>query len=136
MRSGARVFNMRKRAALLLVVVAVLAYAGYKMQTAKVAQDRQAEREAVLRGQLATMRAAIKRFREEKKRPPHSLDELTPNYLRRIPVDPMTESFTTWRLTTEETVQPNADFSTSTTPKTETYVLDVHSGAGAPYSDW
>jgi general secretion pathway protein G len=135
-RPGALVFTMRKRAALLLVVLAGLGYAAYRMQTARVAQDRQAEREAALRGQLATMRAAIKRFREEKKRPPHSLDELTPNYLRRIPTDPMTESFTTWRLTTEETVQPNADFTTSTAPKADTYVLDVHSGAGAPYSDW
>ena len=64
------------------------------------------------------------------KRYPKSLQELVPKYIRTIPKDPITGSDTTWRVTTEETVQPNNDFvSGAAAPNTEKYIVDVHSGA-------
>ncbi|HEX8169155.1 MAG TPA: type II secretion system protein G [Thermoanaerobaculia bacterium] len=92
-------------------------------------------REAKLRAQLTEMRAAIARFQKDNGRRPHSLQELVPRYLRAIPEDPFTNSNATWRVDTEEEVQPSADFTTSAT-RTEVFVLDVHSGAGKPYSDY
>ena len=138
MRSGALVFTMRRSAALLLVSLTVLAYAGYRVHEAREAQERQrqADRQAALRDNLLQMRKAIGRYHEKNGRYPRSLAELVPDYLRRIPVDPLTGSDKTWRVSTEETVVPAADFTTATIAKTETYVIDVHSGAGAPYSDW
>ena len=78
--------------------------------------------------QVAQMRAAIKAFQADNGRYPRSLEELVPKYLPAIPVDPATKSSTTWRVTTEDVVQPSEDF-TGSTPKTESYVVDVHSGA-------
>jgi hypothetical protein len=88
-----------------------------------------------LRDILPPMRAAIEKFHHDNGRYPHSLNELVPKYLRRVPVDPMTKSATTWRFDTEETVTPSADFTTATATS-ETVITDVHSGAGKPYSDF
>ena len=99
------------------------------------AQQERAKSEEALKAQLAEMRGAIKAFHRDNGRYPQSLEELMPEYLRRIPADPMTNSPETWRLTTEEIVPQNADFTTAAAT-TQTYVLDVHSGAGAPYSNW
>lgn len=127
---------MRKGAiiAIALLVVGGAIYQRQRMIEATHAREKSA-REAALRDDLAVMRNAIARFHKDNQRYPHSLEELVPNYLRRIPVDPLTNSAQTWRLTTEETVQPSADFTTSTAA-TESYIIDVHSGAGAPYSSW
>jgi general secretion pathway protein G len=135
-RPGALVPDMRRGAALLLVSLAALGYAGSRMYEVQQDRHREAGRPAALKDSLFQMRKAIDNFRERNGRYPHSLDELVPNYLRSIPVDPFTESTRTWRVTTEETVVPAADFTTATAAQPETYVIDVHSGAGAPYSDW
>ena len=89
-------------------------------------------KEATLRQDLQVMRDAIDKFHGDKGRYPASLDELvSERYLRRVPVDPITETDTTWR-----TVQPPADAQA----KGELY--DVKSGAegnardGRPYADW
>ncbi|HEX8619578.1 MAG TPA: hypothetical protein VF911_18505 [Thermoanaerobaculia bacterium] len=86
---------------------------------------------------LATMRAAIEAFRKENGRYPRTLDELVPKYLPSIPADPATGLATTWRTVTEETVQPSADFTTNTnTAASDSVIIDVRSGAGAPYSNY
>ena len=70
------------------------------------------------------MRIAIDNFFADKRRYPATLDELVPNYLRRIPTDPITNETTSW------IVEPSG-------PE----VTDVHSGApgktcnGVSYSD-
>jgi general secretion pathway protein G len=84
--------------------------------------------------QLARMRAAIAAFKSDNGRYPRTLDELAPKYLPAIPVDPATKSNKTWRVITEDVVQPSQDF-TGSTPKTESYVIDVQSGA-AGYSSY
>jgi len=89
-------------------------------------------KEATLRQDLQVMRDAIDKFHGDKGRYPSSLDELvSERYLRNVPVDPITETGTTWR-----TVPPPADAQ----DKGELY--DVKSGAegnardGRPYADW
>lgn len=94
--------------------------------------------EAALKENLTQMRKAIDNFYADHQRYPATLDELVPNYLRRIPADPMTGSATTWRVIAEETVQPNADFTTATTGTAQVQpgIVDVRSGAGRPYSEY
>lgn len=88
-----------------------------------------AERDAALKQTLTSMRTAIARFHQDNGRYPKSIDKLVPKYLRKIPNDPFTHSSTTWRVTTEETVQPSSDFQTDTVAAPTAVVIDVHSTA-------
>lgn len=65
-----------------------------------------------LKETLFNMRKAIDNFYDDKGRYPKDLRELVPNYVRRIPPDPITKRTDTW-ITTGE---PSG-------------VFDVHSGA-------
>jgi len=85
-------------------------------------------KEVVLMQSLATIRDAIDKHYGDTGRYPDSLQELVDKrYLRSMPVDPITESTTTWELV------PPAD-------STKGGVYDVHSGApgttseGKPFS--
>ena len=87
-------------------------------------------KEAVLRENLYQMREAISRYRADKGRYPETLEALaTDKYLRKVPLDPITESAATWIV-----VAP-ADSQTSG-------VYDVRSGAsgkgldGSEYGQW
>lgn len=54
-------------------------------------------REAVLRENLQVMRTVIDRFHADKGRYPQSLNELVEQrYLREVPLDPLTESRSSW----------------------------------------
>jgi len=88
-------------------------------------------KESVLRANLAVTRDALDKFYGDKGRYPDSLDQLVQaQYLRALPMDPITESNATWIL-----VGP------SQTERAGS-VFDVHSGAtgksndGSNYSDW
>ena len=87
-------------------------------------------KEAVLRENLAQMRDAISHYYADKGKYPDTLEALVSDkYLRRLPLDPVTDSDRTWIV-----VQP-AD------PQ-KGGVFDVKSGApgksrdGAEYSEW
>jgi general secretion pathway protein G len=89
-----------------------------------------AAKEAVLRENLHQMRDAIDKYYGDNNRYPNTLSDLvTRKYLRRIPLDPVTESDQTWVI-----VAP-AD------PRLGR-VFDVKSGAegngrdGTPYATW
>jgi general secretion pathway protein G len=74
-------------------------------------------KEAVLRENLNQMRDAISRYYADKGKYPESLDTLaTDKYLRRVPLDPITESEKTWIV-----IQP--------TDPSKGAVYDVRSGA-------
>ena len=88
-----------------------------------------AGRDASLKQALTSTRGAIARFRHDQRRYPQKLDELVPKYLPTIPVDPFTGSSTTWKLTTEETVSPSADFQTGTVTAAPSVIIDLHSSA-------
>ena len=99
------------------------------------------ERADTLRQNLQLMRKAIEEFRAREGRYPRELQELVPKYLPTVPVDPVTND-KSWRVTTEETVQPSSDFVTATTPPAEKYVVGVHSSAsgkdasGKPFAEY
>lgn len=87
-------------------------------------------KEAVLKENLFQMRDAISRYHADKGRYPESLEHLASDkYLRKVPIDPITESATTW------IVVPPSD------PQ-KTGVFDVRSGAagkgidGTEYAQW
>ena len=74
---------------LLVVVTIVGLLAGLAIVNVRFAQRK--AREAALMDNLATMRKAIDNFYADKQRYPSDLNELVPNYIRRIPRDPITK---------------------------------------------
>ena len=129
---------------LLAIVIGVIMLLGAAYATLTIRKEKHAHfaRAAALSDNLATMRMAIDNFYAAEKRYPRSLQELVPKYIRRIPNDPVTGSATTWRVVTEETVQPRNDFSTDPPATPVTYIIDVHSGAsgkdanGTPFAEY
>ena len=92
-------------------------------------------REAVLKTDLHVMREAIDQYFADKARYPESLDALVDEgYLRSVPVDPFTQSSSTWRLVysgeagpaSEDLNLPDNEGSVNTAPG----IFDVKSGAG------
>ncbi|KOC30365.1 type II secretion system protein G [Comamonas testosteroni] len=109
-----------------LAIVATLTLMVYPRYSQRI----DASKEAVLRENLRVVRSVIDDFRGDKGRYPENLDELvTQRYLRALPVDPMTESDSTWVIVE--------------VPEGETgEVFSVRSGAsgtarnGQVYADW
>ena len=88
-------------------------------------------KEAVLRQDLAIMRDAIDKFYADRGRYPTALEELAEKrYLRKVPVDPFTDSAVSWAVV----APPDADAAAG--------VYDVRSGAagrsldGEAYESW
>lgn len=87
-------------------------------------------REAALKENLQQMRAAIDRFHADRNRYPSSIEELVEQrYLRRVPVDPMTDRSDGWiKIAAKDA--PSAG------------IVDVRSGApgraadGTSYASW
>lgn len=133
---------------LLVVVTIVGILAGLAMVNVRNAQIK--AKEKVLQGNLHQLRTAIDNYYADKQAYPPSLQDLVPNYLRKIPPDPITESSDTW---IEVFDQPSMDDPsswdsgwgssggyddpTSLTPG----VIDIKSGAegetmdGVPYEE-
>jgi general secretion pathway protein G len=87
-------------------------------------------KEAVLKENLYQMRDAISKYYADRGKYPESLDSLmTDKYLRKIPLDPITESATTWVPVPPEDPQKGG-------------VFDVKSGApgkaidGTEFANW
>jgi general secretion pathway protein G len=87
-------------------------------------------KEAVLRENLATLRDSIDKYYADTGKYPGALEDLvTRRYLRKVPVDPVTDSSSTW------TIIPPDDLRLGS-------VYDVKSGApgkardGTQYRDW
>ena len=123
---------------LMIVVTIVGILAGIAMVQVRNMQRK--AREGALEANLHEMRKAIDNFYADKQRFPSSLDELVPNYLRKVPPDPITQQ-TDW----EEVVEtPDAD----APPETDEFgspmqagITDVRSRAtgttldGRPYNE-
>lgn len=94
-------------------------------------------REVALKQSLAVMRDAIDKFHGDQGVYPEALETLVEKrYLRSIPVDPITESATTWQITGPP------EQSGKSTEKEQGKVYDVKSGAegraadGTEYKEW
>jgi general secretion pathway protein G len=92
-------------------------------------------KESVLKNNLFTMRTVIDEYTYDKQKGPQSLQDLvTEGYLREVPIDPMTNNNSSWRITMEQAMQ--------SVDQTEPGIFDVKSGSdaksleGTPYSDW
>lgn len=113
----------------LLVVMAIIALL-LAIVTPRYFGSVEKAKEAVLKEDLVLMRDVIDKYYVDTKRYPSGIEELVEKkYLRRIPVDPLTESAATWRIISPE----NPEFGS---------MYDVKSGAsgvasdGTSYSEW
>jgi general secretion pathway protein G len=113
----------------LMVVMAIIALL-LAIALPRYFKHLESSKETILRQDLAVMRDAIDKYHGDKGHYPASLDELVgAQYLRAVPVDPITEQSTTW--------QPVAPSGTDASG-----LYDVKSGApgnardGTPYAEW
>lgn len=118
----------------LLIVIAIIGIiAGMAVAQLRTAPQR--AREAVLKEDLYAIRDVIDQYFADKGKYPESLDTLVEEgYLRRIPVDPITESDGTWQTVQAEASDEDTEGAGG--------IIDVKSGAdgtaldGTRYSDW
>ena len=113
----------------LLVVMAIIALL-LSLAIPRYFGSLERSKEAVLREDLFQLRDAIGKYYGDKGKYPESLDALaSEKYLRKVPVDPITESTTTWVIIPPEDPQKGG-------------VYDVKSGAqgkasdGSVYAEW
>jgi len=113
----------------LLVVMAIIAVL-LTLAVPRYFGSMDKSKEAVLKEDLFQLRDAIGKYYGDKGKYPESLETLaTEKYLRKVPVDPITESATTWVVVAPEDPQKGA-------------VYDVKSGAqgkasdGSVFSEW
>jgi len=137
----------------LLVVLAILALL-LTIATPPYIQHVERAREATLRSSLKVMREAIDKFQGDQGRLPQNLDELVAReYLKAVPLDPITEKRDSWLALTESDLLAMAANSPSS-PATSALasantplqnspgMADVRSGApgngmdGTPYQQW
>jgi type II secretion system protein G len=119
--------TMRRRAGFtlieLIVVMAIVALL-VALAAPRYFHSIERARENTLRTSLNVMRDAIDQFESDKGRYPDSLDELVEaRYLRAIPVDPMTDSASTWVVVTP------------TDSGAKGHVYDIRSGTAGRGSD-
>ena len=118
----------------LLIVIAIIGIiAG--IAVAQLRTRPQSAREAVLKENLYAMRDVIDQYFTDKGKYPESLDTLVEEgYMRRIPVDPITNSSESWQIVHAEASEEEPDATSG--------IYDVKSGAdgtaldGSHYSDW
>jgi general secretion pathway protein G len=124
---------MRRRAGFtlieLLVVLAIVATL-LMLAVPRYFASHDRAKEAVLKENLYQMRDAIGKYHADKGKYAESIEALaSEKYLRKVPMDPITESVTTWVAVAPEDPQKSG-------------VFDVRSGAqgkasdGTAYGDW
>ena len=113
----------------LLVVLAIIALL-LTLAVPRYFGSIDSTRETILADNLRNMREVIDQYPADSGRYPDSLEQLVEKkYLRSLPVDPITESTTTWTVVAPEDGAPGG-------------VYDLRSGApgndrsGKPYADW
>ena len=118
---------------LMVVMTIIIILAGIGLATYGNSVTR--AKEATLKEDLFRMRDAIDQYYADKNKYPPSLEALVEEkYLRAVPVDPITNSSSTWQTTPSEPEPGN--------PSAEPGIYDVKSGAeqtsleGTAYAEW
>jgi len=122
-----------------IAVVVLIAAIAIPSQQALLRHSRESvlqhSRESVLQLNLVAMRTVIKYFVQDKRKAPQSLQDLVAaGYFRELPIDPMTNSNSSWK--------PEIGDVVISAEKTERGIADVHSGSsahssnGTAYSTW
>lgn len=113
----------------LLVVLAILALL-LTLAVPRYFNGIERAKDATLKQDLSTLRENIDKYYADTGRYPKTLEDLVDRkYIRKLPVDPITEKSSTWVLTPPE-------------PPLEGDIYDIHSGAlgrakdGTKYADW
>ncbi|UDF35506.1 UNVERIFIED_ORG: prepilin-type N-terminal cleavage/methylation domain-containing protein [Shinella sp. XGS7] len=123
----------QQRAFTLIELMVVMAAIGLLLSLAapRYIEHVDRSRESVLKHNLKTVREAIDRFHADKDRYPKDLQELvSQRYLRELPLDPMTDRFDAWILSSPPGGAAGAG------------VYDIRSSArgngldGRPYASW
>ena len=116
---------------IVIMIIAILGAIAIPMYRASVRNAK----ETVLRDNLITLRRVIDQYTADKKKAPQSLQDLVDaGYFKQLPIDPITNSNSTW--------QPVSDTSVSSPDQTDSGISDVHSGApgvgsdGTAYNTW
>ena len=116
----------------LIELLVVLAIIGTLLMLAvpRYSTSVERSREAVLKQNLVNVRDALDKYYSDKGKYPESLEALvTEKYLRGMPLDPITQSTTTWLLVPPEDPLKGG-------------IADLRSGApgnaldGSPYAHW
>ena len=113
----------------LIVVVTIIGIlAGIALINVSTAQRK--AREAALRDNLFQMRKALDNFYADKQRYPATLEELVPNYIRKIPRDPITME-QDWETVMDDPLSLEGEMSADTDPEamTQPGIIDVKSRA-------
>jgi general secretion pathway protein G len=113
----------------LLVVLSILALL-LTLAVPKYFTSIEKAKDATLKQDLNTLRESLDKYYADNGKYPNTLDDLVEHkYIRKLPVDPITEKTTTWIFTPPE-------------PPLEGDIYDIHSGSkaiakdGTRYEDW
>jgi general secretion pathway protein G len=116
---------------IVITIIAILAAIAVPMYKATVRNAK----ETILKDNLHTLRRVIDQYTADKKKAPQSLQDLVDaGYFKELPLDPITNSNSTW--------QPVNDTAVTSPDQTEAGIMDVHSGApgvsseGTAYNTW
>jgi len=123
----------------LLIVVAIIGILA-TMAVVQLRQTPQRAKEAALKENLYVMRNVIDQYFTDKGKYPDSLQALVDDgYIRKIPVDPMTDSASSWVEVQAAGTEQGGDADTG---EDQGGIGDVHSGSdataldGTTYSEW
>ena len=123
----------------LLVVVTIIGILAAAAMVNVRSAVRKAQ-EAALKDNLFSMRKAIDNFYADKQRYPNDLEELVPNYIRKVPDDPILKS-PDWDIIMDDPTNEETAAETDPEAMTQPGVVDVKSKAegatldGVPYSE-
>jgi general secretion pathway protein G len=116
---------------IVITIIAILAAISVPIYKAVVLSAK----ETVLKDNLRDLRKIIDQYTADKKKAPQALQDLVDaGYFRQLPIDPITNSNSTW--------EPATDTAVAAPDQTESGIVDVHSGStaisseGSPYNTW